>query len=198
MPSDEIPFDVVLDQLRQRDAEAARAVCERFRQRLNQVARQRLDPRLQAKLDPEDIVQSVFRTVFKRLADGQFALEDWDNLYGLLYRVTARKCGKWYDYFHAQGRDVDQEVALAAESKESAGAQEIASQGETPSEAAILAETVEQVLRGMGQREQQVVLLSLQGLRVAEVSRELHCTETKVYRVLKEIRRRLESLRDQA
>jgi RNA polymerase sigma-70 factor (ECF subfamily) len=195
---EEIPFDVLLDQLRNRDAEAARAVFERFQQRLNQVARQRLDPRLQAKLDPEDIVQSVFRTVFTRLADGQFVLEDWDNLYGLLYRITVRKCGKWYDYFHAQGRDVNQQVALAAPSGESAPGQEPAGRGQAPSEVAILAETVEQVLRGMGQREQQVVLLSLQGLRASEVSRELRCTETKVYRVLKEVRRRLECLRDQA
>jgi RNA polymerase sigma-70 factor (ECF subfamily) len=197
MPS-EVPFDVLLDQLRRHDAEAVRAVFERFRQRLNQVARQRLDPRLHAKLDPEDIVQSVFRTVFTRLADGRFALEDWDDFYGLLYRVTVRKCSKWYDYFHAQSRDVDQEVALAVRSDEPAGEQEPASRGEAPSEVAMLAETVEQVLRGMGPREQQVVLLSLQGLRVAEVSRELHCTETKVYRVLKEVRWRLECLRDQA
>jgi RNA polymerase sigma factor (sigma-70 family) len=134
--------------------------------------------------------------VFTRLADGQFTLEDWDSLAGLLYRVTVRKCGKWYDYFHAQGRDVTQEVALAARPDKSAIRQEPAGPGETPSEAAILAETVEQVLRGLGQREQQVVLLSLQGHRVADVSRELGCTESKVYRVLKKVRGRLERLRD--
>jgi DNA-directed RNA polymerase specialized sigma24 family protein len=65
-----------------------------------------------------------------------------------------------------------------------------------PEEAAILAETVQQVLGGLDDREQQVVTLSLQGYEAAEVSQQVGCTQSKVYRVLRLVRYRLERLRD--
>jgi len=84
-------FDELLAQLRNRDNHAAAEVFHRYRCRLIGLARQNLDGRLQRKLGPEDVVQSVFRTVFRRLADGEFELGDWDSLWSLLTCVTVRK-----------------------------------------------------------------------------------------------------------
>src|ERR1043165_4313300 len=109
MDSD-LSFEKVLAQLRQRDNDAATKVYKRFASRLIAQARQQLDPRILQRIDPDDVVQSVFKSVFLRLADGQFTLGDWDSLWGLLTRVTLHKCHKWVDYFHAQARAIQREV----------------------------------------------------------------------------------------
>jgi RNA polymerase sigma-70 factor (ECF subfamily) len=189
-------FDELLAQLRRRDNAAAAAVFDRFRCRLIGLARQQLDARLRGKLDPEDVVQSVFRTVFRRLGDGQFELGDWDGLWGLLTCITVRKCGRWQEYFHTQARDVRRESPPPPPTEESSSGLEVLDREPAPEEVAMLAETVQQVLGGLDDRERQVVTLSLQGYAVAEVSGELGCTESKVYRVLRLVRRRLERLRD--
>ena len=41
-----------------------------------------------------------------------------------------------------------------------------------------------------------MVSLSLQGYSVAEVSLQLGCTESKIYRILRLVRRRLERMRE--
>jgi RNA polymerase sigma-70 factor (ECF subfamily) len=189
-------FDELVAQLRRRDNAAAAAVFDRFRCRLIALARQQLDARLRGKLDPEDVVQSVFRTVFHRLADGQFELGDWDSLWGLLTCITVRKCGRWKAHFRAQARDIRRESPPPPSAEESSPGLEVLDREPAPEEVAILAETVQQVLGGLDDRERQVVTLSLQGDTVAKVSWELGCTESKVYRVLRLVRRRLELLRD--
>jgi RNA polymerase sigma-70 factor, ECF subfamily len=91
--SDNSSFFAVMSRLQGSDPDAAVRVFERYWQRLLALARSRLDARLQAKLDPEDITQSVFKSFFRRQADGQFNLTDWDSLWSLLVVITLRKCG---------------------------------------------------------------------------------------------------------
>jgi RNA polymerase sigma factor (sigma-70 family) len=189
-------FADLLAQLRRRDPAAAAAVFHRYRHRLIGLARQRLDGRLRPKLDFEDVVQSVFQTVFRRLADGQFDLGDWDSLWGLLTCVTVRTCGR-KQYFSAQARDISREATPATGPDGSRLSWEFFDRDPGPEEAAVLAETVQQTLRGLNAQEQQVVVLSLQGGTAAEVSGAVGCSEAKVYRVLRPVRR-LERLRDAA
>lgn len=187
-------FHQVLDQLRQRDNVAASRVYHRFAQRLIALARTQFDSRLLQRLDAEDVVQSVFKTVFHRLAEGQFVLGDWDSLWALLTSVAVNKCRKWVDYYQAQARDLNREVAVDLAAAD-AGWQVI-DREPTPPEALALTEAVEQLLKGLDEREQQIVMLSLQGYTVAEVSDQLGCTQSKAYRVLRHIRDRLERMQE--
>src|ERR1700722_4305434 len=59
-------FGLLMGGLQGGDAEAAGALFHRFAQRLIALARQRLEPRLRSKVDPEDILQSVFKSFFRR------------------------------------------------------------------------------------------------------------------------------------
>src|SRR5262245_38849503 len=61
------------------DEEAARQVVDRYIDRLVALARQRLSQRLASRVDPEDVVQSVFRTFFVRVRAGQFHIADQDD-----------------------------------------------------------------------------------------------------------------------
>jgi RNA polymerase sigma-70 factor (ECF subfamily) len=190
MPSD-VSFQQVLDQLRRQDDAAASEVYQRFAQRLIALARARLDARILQRVDAEDVIQSVFKSVFVRLADGKFVLGDWDGLWALLTAVAVHKCHKWVDYYQAQGRDVSREVAVGPDSS-----WHVIDREPSPSEAVTLEETLEQVLKGLKTGEQEIVTLSLQGYDVAEVSDHLGCTQSKVYRVLGLVRKRLERMRE--
>lgn len=193
----ELTFEKVLAQLRQRDNDAASRVYSRFAGQLIALARQQLAPRLRQKVDPEDVVQSVLKSVFVRLADGKFELGNWDSLWGLLTRITFHKCQKWVDYYQAQARRLDREISPAAKTDDSNPDWAFLDREPTPPEAAALAEALEHVLRGLDDREQEMVTMTLHGYSVVEISEKLACTESKVYRVLRLIRQRLGRMRDE-
>lgn len=187
-------FAELMTRLRAGEQEAARQVFQRFAQRLIALAGSRLDPMTRRKLDPEDVLQSVYRTFFVRYALGQFELDNWDSLWGLLTLITVRKCGKWAAHFHAGVRQVEQEVTPAT-SESGTSSWEALAREPTPEEAAMLAETVEQLLRGLDGREREMVTLRLQGFSLTEISAEVARTERTVQRVLERARKRLERLR---
>jgi hypothetical protein len=57
--------------IRSGDAGAAAPVFQRFAGRLIAPARSRLGDRLRAKVDPDDVVQSVYKSFFLRHANGE-------------------------------------------------------------------------------------------------------------------------------
>jgi RNA polymerase sigma-70 factor (ECF subfamily) len=191
-------FEHVLEQLRKRDENAAARVFHRFQQQLIALADRHLEDRLASKLDPEDIIQSVFRSVFDRLAQGQFDLEGWDSLWGLLTCVTLRKCSKASEHFHAQVRNVDREVSSLPQSDQSDSGWEFLAREPTPLEGLTLAETLEEILRGLNDREQKVILLKLEGYNLSEIAVRVPCTFRKAKQVQNHVRGRLERMRDQA
>jgi RNA polymerase sigma-70 factor (ECF subfamily) len=188
-------FDELIEQLRKSDDAAADRVFRRFQGQLINLASKHLEPRLRPKVDAEDVVQSVFRTVFRRLADGQFELEGWDSLWGLLTRITVRKCHKWHEHFHNKGRDVNREVASPAAPSGADFGWDPADRKPTPAEAAALAETVQELLRGLNEREQQIVTLRLQGYNLSEIAKQVRCTFRKAKEVVNFVQGRLQRMR---
>jgi RNA polymerase sigma-70 factor (ECF subfamily) len=196
MPSDP-SFADVMARLRAGQNDAATQVFNRFAGRLLALARKQLDPLVLQKVDPEDVVQSVFRSFFVRNETGQLGeFQSWDNLWGMLVVLTHWKCGRRMDYFHAACRDVDREVpAELAGPGESAVDLGVCDDEPTPAEAAMLTDTVERLMRCLEGRHREVLTLSLQGYPPAEISRRLGCTERTVYRVLERVKEWLETMR---
>jgi RNA polymerase sigma-70 factor, ECF subfamily len=179
-----------MDRLKQGDGAVAEKVYKRFVVRLICLARLHLDTRLRQKVDPEDVVQSAFRSFFVRHGEGQFDLEGWDGLWALLTTITLRKCRRWREHYRTAGRD------LRVEAEDASRAGEIASPDPTPEEAVTLAEQVELLLRGLEGRDRDVVSLRLQGYLPSEISAALARPERSVYRVLERVKHRLRRLRD--
>jgi RNA polymerase sigma-70 factor (ECF subfamily) len=175
-----------LAHLKQGDSAAAEACFERYARRLIGLARVRLEGRLRAKVDPEDVLQSVFKSFFTRRADWE--LGGWDNLWSLLVVLTVRKCNDQVDRLQAGCRDVRREVALQSRGEESLPSWEALARDPSPEEAAMLGETVEHVMRSLSPQEREILTLRLQGNSVAEISVEVGRTERTVYRVLEHVR----------
>jgi RNA polymerase sigma-70 factor (ECF subfamily) len=186
-------FAALMAELRRGDDQAAAAVFRRFVHRLVGLARGQLEARVGAGVDPEDVVQSVYRTFFGRYRAGQFEVADWESLWGLLSVITLRKCANRVEYFRAARRDLRREVS-AQPAADSLAARQALAPDPTPSEAAILSETVEQLMRDLGERDRAILALHLQGHEIPQISDQVGRTRRTVRRVLEQIRRRLDRL----
>jgi RNA polymerase sigma-70 factor (ECF subfamily) len=172
----------------------ARAAFERFTRRLIGLARSQLDTRLRHKIDPEDVVQSAYKSFLIRYGDGALAAEGWDGLWGLLTRITVRKCADRVRYHRAECRDLAREVSASPVGADEPW-REVTGREPTPEEAAVLAETVAHVLRGLDGDERSIVELSLQGHSTTEISAELGRAERSVRRLRERVRKQLDRLR---
>src|SRR4051794_21274922 len=86
------------------DDEAARRIWERYVRRLLNVAQQDLERAVQARLGAEDVVQSAFRSYFRRRAD--YDLADRDELWSLLVTITLNKVRNANRHHRRKKRDV--------------------------------------------------------------------------------------------
>ncbi|HVS35433.1 MAG TPA: LuxR C-terminal-related transcriptional regulator, partial [Gemmataceae bacterium] len=118
-------------------------------------------------------------------------LKSWDGLWSLLMLITVRKCAKRAHHFQADRRDVRREVA--AERSEGVAAEGMARDA-SPFEMAALTEVVEQLFRGLKDRECQMLQAILEGHSAAEIGLRAGVSERSVYRLLERIKKRLERL----
>ena len=187
-------FSDLLTQLHGCNDEAAERIFHRFAGQLIALARSHLQQGLQRKLDPEDVLQSVFRSFFRRHQAGQFHLDSWDSLWGILTVMTLRKCGHLKEYFQAARRDVRREEQNSGEAMQSLGS--ICAREPTPEEAAQLTDLLEHVLRDFDERERNIISLHLQGYTHAEIAGEVARAERTVRRTVARARKRLKRLEE--
>jgi RNA polymerase sigma-70 factor (ECF subfamily) len=186
-------FAEFLAGLRARDDAAAGAIVQRFAHQLVALARRQFAPGLRHKVDPEDVVQSVYKSFFHRYGGGNLEVAGWNSLWGLLTLITVRKCAERVAYYRAACRDAAREVAAPA-GEEAVPWLEALGREPTPFEAAVLNETVEQLLAELDEDERPVLELSLQGYSTREISERLGRAERTV-RLLREcVRHRLERM----
>jgi RNA polymerase sigma-70 factor (ECF subfamily) len=185
-------FADFLARLEAGDDDAARELFGRYAGQLIALARRRLGDGLQNKLDPEDVVQSAYKSFFHRYGDGDLAAVSWDSLWGILVVITVRKCAERVAYHRARRRDVAREAAAP---EGSTPLPELPGREPTPSEVAVLCETVEQLFAGLDENERPVLELSLQGYTTREISERLGRAERTVRLLRQGVRDRLERMR---
>jgi RNA polymerase sigma-70 factor (ECF subfamily) len=147
------------------------------------LARSRLSNLVRQQVDPEDIVQSTFRSFFVRHAKGDFDVRGWKNLWSLLAIITLRKCGHRTEYFYAACRDLHRQAT-----PESQMVFEAMTREPTPFEAAVMTESLSEVFATLDARDRSILEMKLQGESVTEISNALGCTERTVQRVLQRVR----------
>jgi len=189
-------FDDAMARLKTGEQDAARQVFERYVQRLIALASTRLGGKFRRKVDPEDVVQSVFNSFFFRQREDQYELSSWDGLWGLLAAITIHKCGHKIEHFQAACRDVAHEASPPVITDESRADWEAVARDPTASQVAILDETIVSLLRELDERSGQIFLLILQGWTTEEIGNEVQCSERTARRVLNRVHRRLEEVRD--
>jgi RNA polymerase sigma-70 factor (ECF subfamily) len=181
------PSSELVHQLRQGDPEAEERLFERYAQRLTRVAEQHLSRKLAGRLDGEDIVQSVFRTFFRRSAEGEFQIDSTAQIWQLLVTITLRKVQAKGRYHTAGVRDVGAEAVVA----DAANFADPLAQEPGPAEAAALVDEIEALLRGLPSLYCQVLELRLEGHSVAEIAARMKVSRQTIYRALNLLQQRL-------
>jgi RNA polymerase sigma-70 factor (ECF subfamily) len=189
-------FARLLARLRSGEDAAAREVFERFACRLVALTRRQFNRLLARKVDPEDVVQSAFKSFFVRQRAGKLDVGGWDGLWNLLTLITLRKCADRAGYFLAGRRDATREVS-GPDGGDGPDAWMVALDRQPrPEEAVILAETVEHLFRDVSAHERPILELSLQGFTAPEISARLGRAERSVRRLREQFRKRLERLQE--
>ena len=185
-------FAQFLARLHNQDDAAAQELFVRFAHQLIALALRHIDAGLRHKVDPEDVVQSVYKSFFVRYGAGNLDVVNWNSLWGLLTLITVRKCAERAAYHHAECRDAAREVSPPGD--EAAPWPEPFGREPTPLEAAVLSETVGQLLSSLDEEERPVLELSLQGYTTREVSERLGRAERTVRLLREGVRHRLERM----
>ena len=185
-------FPEFLARLRAGDSAAPRELFRRFTRRLAALARGQLGPPLGHKVGPEDVVQSTYKSFFRRYGGGNLEAGNWNSLWGLLTPITLRKCADRAAYYRAECRDVAREASGPAGREERTNWPEALSREPTPEEAALLNEAVERLLAGLDADARPIVELSLRGYTTQEISEQLGHPERTVRRLRERVRHRLE------
>jgi RNA polymerase sigma-70 factor (ECF subfamily) len=147
------------------EAEAVARLFDRYRDRLRQMVRLRLDRRLQGRLDPSDVLQEAFLDLAQRVpeyhADPALPFFLW------LRFLTGQRLLQLHRYhLGTQKRDAEQEVSLYRGAMPQATSASLAAQllGRltSPSQAAVRAEMqikLQEALNGMDPLDREVLVL---------------------------------------
>lgn len=187
------PIDDWLKALAQGDEQAVAEFWSEYGGRLNRLAERHLSPRLQRRVESDDVIQSVCRTFFRRAGAGQFELADAAALWTLLCAITLNKCRLLARFHGRERRSFDREQPLngAAEAENAPNIEPLAAEP-TPDQAAELADELTRLLSGLDTEEQQLVDWKLQECTNEEIAERMHCSERTVRRVLKRVQSHLQ------
>jgi RNA polymerase sigma-70 factor (ECF subfamily) len=176
----------LISQFRKGDQDAARQIVDRYLDRLLTLARRRISQRLASRVDPEDIVQSVFRTFFGRVKDGQFVFADQDDLCKLLMRITLHKTLRQVAYHKAAKRDPNMETPHGEHHHE----QLMALFDEEPTQEATVAflDQLEHFLGQLRPQEREILEMRLQGHSNEDIATKLGIYDRKIRRVIEHVR----------
>lgn len=172
------------------DPEASKRLFECFAKRLAALAQRHLHPKVAARVDGEDIVQSVFRSFFARAQAGQFRFENSEDIWRLLVTITL--CKARYVVRRekqAECRTVDREIGQAPDGED--WLVDAMSEQPSVSDALVLADEVHRLVEGLPETYQQVLELRLADHSVAEIAAQLRLSRQSVYHMLDAFKERL-------
>lgn len=160
----------------------------RFTGRLLALAKSRMPERLNQRVDPEDVVQSVFRTFFARNAAGQFIFQETPDVWRLLAAITYRKVQQTIRFHHQQQRDVQREESGTEQDER------VPESEATVSSLAIMVELVDRIVERIPEQHREILTLRLENYSVDEIAEKVEVSTRTVERALAIIRKTATSL----
>jgi RNA polymerase sigma-70 factor, ECF subfamily len=174
--------------LRSGDESAASEVYNRYSKRVFGLVHQQMADRLRAQVQPEDIVQSVFKSVFRGINTGNYDAPPGGTLWQLMAIVAVHKVRRNARLRSAQRRDARRTQSLNA--MENFDTADDCTSDEF--EAAI-----REAIENLKESEQDVVLLRVQGYSVEEIASKLERSRRSIERTLHNIRKKMLSSIDE-
>jgi RNA polymerase sigma-70 factor (ECF subfamily) len=187
--SDEASDRSLLRRLRTGQADAPTLLYLRYARRLHGLAETQRSPTLARLVDADDIVQSVFRTFFRRAVQGQYDVPEGEEIWKLLLVIALNKIRALSVHHHAAKRDVRLTASGPAFNRV-LGAQPARDEAAL----SVLRMVIDQALEGLPDAQRRMVELRIEGYEVAEIAESVRRSKRSVERVLQEFRGRLDAL----
>ena len=184
------PSTELLDRYRQGDEAAAAELYRRYAERLAIVARGQLSGKLASRLDPQDVVQSAYRSFFIRAREGEYALRRSGDLWRLLVGILRHKLLSQVERHSAVRRSFRLEERYDAEGQPLAEAEALAREP-SPEEAALAAELLAAIMTDLTPAHRRVLELRLQDCTLDEIAAQTGRSERTVRRWLESIKTQL-------
>jgi RNA polymerase sigma-70 factor, ECF subfamily len=180
---------VLVGQCRGGDQNAATQLYARYAKRLMALVRRRCSADLARAAGVEDIVQSVFKTLFQRIGQGYYDIPDGEELWKLLLVITLNKIRAKATYIHAVKRD-PRRSADAASTYQSLEWLECSRTAAVEHADLVLEETLER----LPIQHRLMLQLRIDGYTVAEIAGLTGRSLRSVERILQETRSKLRDL----
>ncbi|MBL8870268.1 MAG: sigma-70 family RNA polymerase sigma factor [Planctomycetaceae bacterium] len=176
--------NALVDRFRKGDEDAALKLYYRYSERLLSLAARQTPLDLSARFDPEDIVQSVFRTFFRRVADGQYEAPEGDELWKLLLVIALNKVRNRGAYHRSQKRNVRntqsiEHVPVAAKDTQ----HEVAT--------SILCLSLQELIDKQPESHRDIIRLRIDGHDIQTITNKLSKSKRTIERVLQNFRKEL-------
>ena len=179
----------LLGRIRRGQGDAATLLYMRYADRLRALASAQCSPHLARRVEPDDIVQSVFRTFFRRVSRGDYDVPGGEELWKLFLVIALNKIRAAGAFHRAAKRDV--RLSVGGEGFDRA-VQSEARADEMP--LTILRLVIEEVLVGLPPSHRQIVELRIEEYDVAEIALKTERSKRTVERVLQQFRQRLSAI----
>lgn len=181
----------LLRRLRRGEDDAATALYLRYAHRLLALTRKQASSELQRQTEPEDIVQSVFLSFFRKAASGMYDVPEGEELWNLLLVITLNKIRAKGNFYRAARRDVrrnagpdvpENDAALTADSDQAL---------------LELEEVIRELLGQLPAIYAEIVSLRIAGHDIDAIAHETRRSRRTVERALQEFRNQLSGFLNQ-
>ena len=167
------------------DQDAAHVLYERYVQRVFGLVDAKLGAKLRASTDVEDIVQSVFRSMFHGVQEGNYELEPGSTLWNLLAVISLTKLRRRALHHHAQRRDIERLVSL--QTMADVEAIDVSTDE-------FLNICVRETMQKLRPSDREILILRIQGFTLTEISEQMSLSDRTIARRLRTSRKHLASL----
>jgi RNA polymerase sigma-70 factor (ECF subfamily) len=174
------------------DQQAASELFARYADRLIALARGRLSAQLARRVDPEDVVQSAYRSFFAGAREGQYDLQRGGDMWRLLVAITLHKLQDQVKHHTAGKRSIRAEQNFGSEDSLLGIQPHLLAQAPDPVAAVALVDEVEQLMRRLEPLQRRMLELRLQGHNLYEIAEQTQRSLSTVCRVLDRVKEQIE------
>ncbi|MCA9035337.1 MAG: sigma-70 family RNA polymerase sigma factor [Planctomycetaceae bacterium] len=161
-------------------------IVSRFGEQLIRLAHSEMPERMSRRLDPEDVVQSVFRSFFGRHEREEFTFQSSNDVWRLLVTMTYHKVVNAINHHHRQKRDIKRDTS---ESDSSVSSPMVwPDRKPTSSDVVVMIDLLESLMLHLPEESREIVRFRLEDYTSEEIAQRLGKSKRTVMRVLRRFR----------
>ncbi len=178
----------LMEQFRAGQDDAATKLYLRYAERLQVLTNRETSKKFASRFDPDDVVQSVFRTFFRRVSEGMYDVPPGEELWNLLLVLALNKIRTLAKHHRAQKRDVSNTTSMPHADLSNAVE-------ETSYRALRMA--IDEMLLGISDVKRKIIEMRIQGHQIKEIAETTGRSKRTVERIVQDFKTRLAQLIDE-